>query len=55
MVKLVTVGGEPRIQGVCVVFDAKTLAPAAVIDGIALTNLRTPAVSALAVRAAGDP
>jgi ornithine cyclodeaminase/alanine dehydrogenase-like protein (mu-crystallin family) len=49
-VKLVTVGGEPRIQGVCVVFDATTLAPVALVDGIALTNLRTPAVSALAVR-----
>src|SRR5690349_9282971 len=40
-VKLVTVGGEPRIQGVAVVFDPLTLAPAAVVDGIALTNLRT--------------
>lgn len=50
VVKLVTVGGEPRIQGVCVVFDAATLEPAAVVDGIALTNLRTAAVSALAVR-----
>ena len=50
-----TVGGEPRIQGVCVVFDAETLAPAAVIDGIALTNLRTPAVSALAVRRLAIP
>ena len=49
-VKLVTVGGEPRIQGVVVVFDPETLAPAALIDGIALTNLRTSAVSALAVR-----
>lgn len=49
-VKLVTVGGDPRIQGVCVVFDRQTLAPAAVLDGIALTNLRTAAVSALAVR-----
>ena len=50
VVKLVTVGGEPRIQGVCVVFDATTLAPVALVDGIALTNVRTPAVSALAVR-----
>jgi ornithine cyclodeaminase/alanine dehydrogenase-like protein (mu-crystallin family) len=50
VVKLVTIGGEPRIQGVCVVFDADTLAPAAIVDGIALTNLRTAAVSALAVR-----
>ena len=49
-VKLVTVGGEPRVQGVCVIFDGATLAPTAVLDGIALTNLRTSAVSALAVR-----
>ena len=44
-VKLVSVGGEPRIQGVCVVFDARTLSPVALVDGVALTNLRTPAVS----------
>jgi ornithine cyclodeaminase/alanine dehydrogenase-like protein (mu-crystallin family) len=50
VVKLVTVGGEPRVQGVCVVFDGETLAPVALVDGIALTNLRTAAVSALAVR-----
>ena len=49
-VKLVTVGGEPRVQGVVVVFDGATLAPVALIDGIALTNVRTSAVSALAVR-----
>jgi ornithine cyclodeaminase len=49
-VKLVTIGGEPRVQGIVVVFDATTLAPAALIDGIALTNVRTSAVSALAVR-----
>jgi ornithine cyclodeaminase len=55
VVKLVTVGGEPRIQGVCVVFDAATLAPVALVDGIALTNVRTPAVSALAVRALASP
>jgi ornithine cyclodeaminase/alanine dehydrogenase-like protein (mu-crystallin family) len=56
VVKLVTIGGEPRIQGVCVVFDGDTLAPLALVDGIALTNLRTAAVSALAVRhlATGD-
>jgi ornithine cyclodeaminase/alanine dehydrogenase-like protein (mu-crystallin family) len=54
-VKIVTVGGEPRIQGVCVVFDGATLAPAALIDGIALTNLRTAAVSALAVRRLAVP
>jgi ornithine cyclodeaminase/alanine dehydrogenase-like protein (mu-crystallin family) len=50
VVKLITVGGEPRIQGVCVLFDSTSLAPLAVVDGIALTNLRTAAVSALAVR-----
>lgn len=55
VVKLVTVGGDPRIQGVCVVFDAATLAPVALVDGIALTNVRTPAVSALAVRALAAP
>jgi ornithine cyclodeaminase/alanine dehydrogenase-like protein (mu-crystallin family) len=54
-VKLVTVGGEPRVQGVCVVFDALTLAPVALIDGIALTNLRTAAVSAVAVRRLAIP
>lgn len=50
VVKLVTVGGDPRVQGVCVVFDGMSLAPVALVDGIALTNLRTAAVSALAVR-----
>jgi len=55
-VKLVTVGpGEPRIQGVCVLFDAATLSPVALLDGIALTNLRTPALSALAVRRLAAP
>jgi ornithine cyclodeaminase/alanine dehydrogenase-like protein (mu-crystallin family) len=55
VVKLVTVGGEPRIQGVCVIFDRTTLAPRAVADGIAVTNLRTAAVSALAVRRLAVP
>jgi ornithine cyclodeaminase/alanine dehydrogenase-like protein (mu-crystallin family) len=54
-VKLVSVGGDPRIQGLCVVFDGRTLAPVALVDGIALTNLRTPAVSALAVRRLAAP
>ena len=55
-VKLVTVGPrEPRVQGVCVLFDASTLAPVALVDGIALTNLRTAAVSALAVRRLAAP
>jgi len=49
-VKLVSIGGDPRIQGVCVVFDARTLAAVALVDGVALTNLRTPAVSVVAAR-----
>ena len=49
-VKLVSIGGDPRIQGVCVVFDARTLAAVALVDGVALTNLRTPAVSLVAAR-----
>lgn len=54
-VKLVSVGGEPRIQGVCVVFDGQNLAPVALVDGIALTNLRTAAVSTVAVRRLAAP
>ncbi|SNY47870.1 ornithine cyclodeaminase family protein [Paractinoplanes atraurantiacus] len=54
-VKLVTIApgnpsrGLPRIHGVYVLFDAETLVPRAVLDGAALTALRTPAVSALGV------
>jgi ornithine cyclodeaminase/alanine dehydrogenase-like protein (mu-crystallin family) len=55
VVKLLTVGGEPWIQGVCVIFDSTTLAPIAVVDGIAVTNVRTSAVSALAVRRLAAP
>ncbi len=35
-----------RIQGVMLLFDSRTLAPRAIVDGAALTSLRTPAVSA---------
>jgi ornithine cyclodeaminase/alanine dehydrogenase-like protein (mu-crystallin family) len=49
--KLVTVGGDPpHIQGLCVIFDPVTLAPVAVLDGSALTLVRTAAVSMLALR-----
>ncbi|GAA3238852.1 ornithine cyclodeaminase family protein [Nonomuraea helvata] len=41
--------GLPRIQGTYLLFDGETLTPLAALDGIALTSLRTPAVSALAV------
>ncbi len=42
--------GVPYIQAVYVVFDTETQAPAAVIEGSALTAIRTAAVSALATR-----
>lgn len=57
-VKVVTVApgngahGLPRIQGLYLLLDAVTLAPAALLDGGALTTLRTPAVSVAAVRPA---
>ena len=35
----------PRIKGIYVLFDPETLAPAQLLDGQAVTNLRTPAVS----------
>lgn len=41
--------GLPRIQGLYVLFDEMTLAPAAILDAVSLTNLRTSALSALAV------
>lgn len=41
--------GYPRIQGIYLLQDAATLEPKALVDGIALTTLRTPAVSVAAV------
>ncbi|GIJ73641.1 ornithine cyclodeaminase family protein [Virgisporangium ochraceum] len=55
-VKVVTVApgnparGLPRVQASYLLFDADTLALRAVLDGTALTTLRTPAVSVAAVR-----
>lgn len=55
-VKLTTVApanparGLPRIQALYVLLDRSSLAPQALLDGTALTTLRTPAVSAVAVR-----
>lgn len=37
--------GEPLIQGTCLLLDGTTHRTLATIDGVALTNLRTPAVS----------
>ncbi|WP_137992372.1 ornithine cyclodeaminase family protein [Streptomyces vilmorinianum] len=42
--------GLPRITGSYLLLDGATLQPLALLDGAALTALRTPAVSALAVR-----
>jgi ornithine cyclodeaminase/alanine dehydrogenase-like protein (mu-crystallin family) len=53
-VKLVTVApgnpeiGKERVQGVYLMMDSSTLGPIALLDGAALTTLRTPAVSAAA-------
>jgi ornithine cyclodeaminase len=47
--------GVPVIQGVYVLFDGAHLSPVAVLDGAALTTLRTPAVSGLAVRHLAAP
>lgn len=58
-VKVVTVAPGnrdlPRIQGVYLLLDGETLAPVALLDGVALTSLRTPAVSAVAVRHLATP
>jgi ornithine cyclodeaminase len=40
----------PRIQALYVLVDRETLTPVALLDGTALTTLRTPAVSGVAVR-----
>lgn len=54
-IKLIAIPGEeadpsiPSVNGIYVLFDGSTMQPSATIDGIALTNLRTPAVSLAAV------
>ncbi|MFJ9553098.1 ornithine cyclodeaminase family protein [Nocardiopsis sp. NPDC101807] len=40
--------GLPRIQAVYMLMDARTLTPRLLVDGVALTSLRTPATSAVA-------
>ncbi|WP_144792939.1 ornithine cyclodeaminase family protein [Kocuria palustris] len=40
--------GLPRIQATYLLLDSRTLTPTALLDGAALTELRTPAVSAAA-------
>ncbi|WP_256793995.1 ornithine cyclodeaminase family protein [Terrabacter sp. Ter38] len=43
--------GLDRVQAVYVLMDADTLAPSVLVDGTAVTSLRTPAVSAVAMDA----
>lgn len=47
--------GLPRIQAIYVLFDADTLTPIALLDGTAITSLRTPAVSAVAAKYLAPP
>ncbi|GAB2971124.1 ornithine cyclodeaminase family protein [Amycolatopsis acidiphila] len=60
-VKLATVApanpgrGLARIQGQYLLLDAETLTPLDVLDGVALTSVRTAAVSAVAVDALAEP
>lgn len=55
-IKVVTIAphnserGLPKIQAWYLVFDAETLSPLAILEGAHLTTLRTPAVTAVAVR-----
>lgn len=55
-IKVVTIAprntqrGLPKIQAWYLVFDAGTLSPVAILDGAHLTTLRTPAVTAVAIR-----
>jgi len=48
-------GTQPRIQALYLLLDAVTLAPLALLDGSALTAIRTAAVSALAVQQLAEP
>ncbi|MFG2148414.1 ornithine cyclodeaminase family protein [Streptomyces sp. NPDC048696] len=47
--------GLPRITGSYLLFDGATLMPLALLDGAALTTLRTPAVSAVAIDHLAEP
>lgn len=55
-IKVVTIAprnterGLPKIQAWYLVFDAETLSPLAILEGAHLTTLRTPAVTAVAIR-----
>lgn len=42
--------GLPKIQGLYLLFDGTTLEPTAVMEGSSLTEIRTPALSAVGIR-----
>jgi ornithine cyclodeaminase len=47
--------GLERIQAVYLLMDSETLSPLALVDGTAITTLRTPAVSAVAASYLAEP
>ncbi|MGC2939877.1 ornithine cyclodeaminase family protein [Brevibacterium sp. FAM 24638] len=47
--------GLPKIQASFLLFNSSTLAPIAILDGTALTSIRTPAVSALGLNELAPP
>lgn len=47
--------GLPRIQGHYLLLDGATLSPLALLDGVAITSVRTAAVSAVAAGALAEP
>lgn len=47
--------GLPRIQGNYLLLDARTLTPLSLLDGVALTSIRTAAVSAAAADLLAEP
>lgn len=57
-IKIITISPEnparglPRIQGLYVLFDSETLTPQLLMEGAALSNIRTPAVSLAATEGA---
>lgn len=57
-IKVITVSPEnpqqdlPRIQGIYILFDSETLTPKLLMEGAALSNIRTPAVSFAATETA---
>lgn len=47
--------GLPAVQGFVILFDHRTATPLCLVDGAAVTQLRTAATSAMATRTLADP